>query len=102
MLSKLVMILDKRKELPAKYKKLIESSGAGVVVSKSFENGLEYLNDFEPDMIIISDSLDTTLADACKRLRMLSYGARPCILALSKSEDLKDKLEVWIQGRMTF
>ena len=102
MLSKLVMILDKRKELPAKYKKLIESTGSGVKISESFEKGLEYLNDYEPDMIIVSDSLDTSLADACKKLRLLSSSSRPCIVAISKSDDLKDKLAVLDSGANDF
>ncbi len=102
MLSKLVMILDKRKELPAKYKKLIENTGAGVMLSSEFEKGMEYLNDYEPDMIIISDSLDTPLADACKKLRLLSYASRPCIVAISKSDDLKDKLAVLDSGADDF
>ena len=45
MLSKLVLILDKRKELPAKYKKLIESCGVNVLSTSNFETGLEVLTE---------------------------------------------------------
>ena len=84
MLSKLVLILDKRKELPAKYKKIIETNGVSVLCASSFETGLEILTEYEPDMVIVSDSLDMQPADAVKRLRMMSYPSRPCIVALSK------------------
>lgn len=102
MLSKLVLILDKRKELSTKYKKLTETSGVSVINAYLFEKGVELLNEYDPDLILVSDSLDTPLADACKKLRMLSYPSRPCIVALSKSADLKDKLEVLDAGADDF
>lgn len=102
MLSKLVLILDKRKELPAKYKKIIEANGVSVLSTSSFETGLEILTEYEPDLVLVSDSLDTTLADAVKKLRMLSYPARPCIVALSKSSELQDKLDVLDAGADDF
>ncbi len=94
MLSKLVLIIDKRKELPAKYKKLVENNGVSVILTDNFEEGLEILTGYEPDMILVSDSLDTALSDNVKKLRMLGYPSRPCIIAISKSDDLKDKLAV--------
>lgn len=102
MLSKVVLILDKRKELPAKYKKLIESNNTHVLSTESFETGLEYLSEYEPDLILISDSLQVTLADAVKRIRMLSYSSRPCIIALSKSAELQDKLKALDSGADDF
>lgn len=102
MLSKLVLILDKRKELPAKYKKIIEANGVSVLSTSSFETGLEILTEYEPDLVLVSDSLDTTLADAVKKLRMLSYPSRPCIVALSKSSELQDKLDVLDAGADDF
>ena len=62
MLSKLVLIIDKRKELPAKYKKLVENNGVSVILTDNFEEGLEILTGYEPDMILVSDSLDTALS----------------------------------------
>ena len=102
MLSKLALILDKRKELPAKYKKLIESTGVKVLISEGIEAGLEILTTYEPDLIIISDSLDSALSDTIKKLRMLSYPSRPCIVALSKSAELQDKLDVLDSGADDF
>ena len=102
MLSKLVMIIDKRKELPAKYKKNIETNGINVIITSEFEKGLETLSEFEPDLILISDSLDISLAEATKKIRMLSYTSRPCIVALSKSSELQDKLNVLDAGADDF
>lgn len=102
MLSKLILILDKRKELPAKYKKLIENNGIKVISTAIFEEGLETLNTFEPDLILISDSIEMEIADAVKKLRLLSYPSRPCIVALSKSAELQDKLKVLDAGADDF
>lgn len=105
MLSKLVLIYDKRKELPAKYKKLIESVGASVLIAASTEKSIEILTEYEPDLVLVSDSIDcvgTSLPDVIKKLRMLSYTSRPCIVALSKSDDLQDKLNVLDSGADDF
>ena len=102
MLSKLVLILDKRKELPAKYKKIIETNGVSVISTSNFENALEILTEYEPDLILVSDSLDTMLSDAIKKLRMLGYQSRPCIVALSKSAELQDKLDALDAGADDF
>ena len=102
MLSKLALILDKRKELPAKYKKIIENTGVSVLSATGIESGMEILTGYEPDLVLVSDSLDTTLADTVKKLRMLSYPARPCIVALSKSAELQDKLDVLDAGADDF
>ena len=105
MLSKLVLIYDKRKELPAKYKKLIESVGASVLIAASTEKSIEILTEYEPDLVLVSDSIDcvgTSLSDVIKKLRMLSYSSRPCIVALSKSDDLQDKLNVLDSGADDF
>lgn len=105
MLSRLVMILDKRKELPAKYKKLIESNGISVLIAASTEKALEILTEYEPDLVLVSDSIDgvgASLSDIIKKLRMLSYTSRPCIVALSKSDDLQDKLNALDSGADDF
>lgn len=102
MLSKLVVIIDKRKELPAKYKKLVENNGVSVLLADSFEYGIELLTTYEPDMVLISDSLESPLFENLKKLRMLCGSSRPCIIALSKSEDLQDKLDVLDAGADDF
>lgn len=102
MLSKLVLIVDKRKELPAKYKKLIEYNGISVLIATSTEQGLDILTGFEPDMVLVSDSLEVSIAQNIKKFRMLSYSYRPCIIALSKSDALQDKLDALEAGADDF
>lgn len=102
MLSKLVLILDKRKELPAKYKKIIENNGVKVIITGVFEEALEILSGYEPDMILVSDSIEQDTADTVKKLRMMSYPARPCIITLSKSSELQDKLKILDAGADDF
>ena len=102
MLSKLVLILDKRKELPAKYKKLIEVCGANVISCKDCETAFENLTCYEPDAVIVSDSMDLSLGEIIKKIRFLSYPSRPCIIAMSKSSELQDKLDVLESGADDF
>ena len=98
MLAKVVLILDKRREMSTKYKKLLEQSGVSVFTETDLKSGFDLLYAFDPDLIIISDSLDISLDEAAKKLRMLSYTSRPTIVAVSKSDDLKDKLAVLEAG----
>lgn len=102
MLSKLAIILDKRKELPAKYKKLIESTNTSVILTSSFEKVLELLNEYEPDLILVSDSMAQELSEIVKKLRLLAYPSRPCIIAVSKSSELQDKLKTLDSGADDF
>lgn len=102
MLSKLVMILDKRKELPAKYKKNFESTGVKVMLASGLASALDILTEYEPDLVLISDSIDLPLAETVKKIRMMSYPARPCIIALSKSAELQDKLNALDSGADDF
>ena len=98
MLSKVVLILDKRKELSTKYKRILEQNGISAFVTSTVEEGIEFLYEYEPDMVIISDSVDSSLDESCKKIRMLSYASRPIIIALSKSDDLQDKLKTLDAG----
>lgn len=92
MLAKVVLILDRRLELSTKYKKLIESSGAKVFTASDPQAGFEILSGYDPDLVLISDSLEEPLEDVCKKLRLQSYTSRPVLIALSKSDSLDDKL----------
>ncbi len=98
MLAKVVLILDKRRELSVKYKKLIESFGASVFIGSNLEQSVEIISMYDPDLILISDSLDEPLKEVCKKLRMVSYSSRPVLVALSKSDSLDDKLSVLNSG----
>ena len=83
MLSK-ILIMDKRKELPAKYKKNIEDSNTSVIITDDMKTALKEIQQSEPDMIIVSDSIDESLDDFCSKIRNLTCNTRPIIIALSK------------------
>ena len=97
-----VLIIDKRKELPAKYKKCIDDSQTKVIISSLLKDGLEKIQTRQPDMIIISDSIEEDLGDFCRRIRELTYDIRPIIVALSKSADTKDRISVLEKGADDF
>ena len=91
MLSK-ILIIDKRRELPTKYKKSLENSETSVTIANNLKDGLKEIQQLEPDMIIISDSIDEKLTDFCEKIRALTYNIRPIIVALSKSADSTDRV----------
>lgn len=97
-----VLIIDKRKELPAKYKKCIETPQTEVVISRTLKDGIEKIQNLQPDMIIISDSIEENLGDFCERIRALTYDTRPVIVALSKSADSSDRIAVLEKGADDF
>ena len=101
MLSK-ILIIDKRKELPAKYKKNIEDADTSVTISNNLKDALRNLQELEPDMIIISDSIDEKLNDFCEKIRSLTFNTRPIIIALSKSADSGDRILVLDSGADDF
>ena len=92
------LIIDKRKELSTKYKKLLKDKYNDCIVTKSLISAMKTIQDFEPDLIIISDSIDSDLSDYCKKIRALTYDTRPIIVAISKSDDIVDKVEVLKNG----
>ena len=96
------LIIDKRRELPAKYKKLLKNRFSQVIISKNLISAMKIIQDKEPDMIIISDSIDSDLSDYCRKIRALTYNMRPIIIALSKSAELEDKLKVLEGGADDF
>lgn len=91
MLSK-ILIIDKRRELPMKYKKALEDGNISVVVSSNLQDGIKNIQDIEPDLIIVSDSIDEALTSFCERIRLLTYNTRPVVVALSKSADTNDRI----------
>ncbi len=101
-MQKTTLIIDKRKELSIKYKKLIESDENIVLISRSLNSAIKLIQDNEPDLIIISDSIEEKLPDFCKKLRILTYNMRPAIIALSKSAETEDKIDALENGADDF
>ena len=97
-----VLIIDKRKELSIKYKKSIEDTEISAVISRDLKDALYYIQHAEPDIIIISDSLEENLSDLCRKIRALTYNTRPVIIALSKSADTNDRIRVLENGADDF
>ena len=102
MLVKVVLIIDKRKEQSTKYKKILENSDITVFVASDFAQALNFMNSFEPDLILISDSLDFDVKKALEQIRVLTYNTRPAVVALSKSNHIQDKIEVLDAGADDF
>ena len=96
------LIIDKRRELSVKYKKLLENQYSNVIISKNLISALKTIQDKEPDLIIISDSIDSDLSDYCRKIRALTYNMRPIIVTTSKSAELDDKLKVLDSGADDF
>lgn len=101
-MSKYTLIIDKRKELSTKYKKLIESDDNSVVIAHSLNSAIKIIQDNEPDLIIVSDSIEEKLSDFCKKLRILTFNTRPVIVAVSKSAEISDKIEALENGADDF
>lgn len=96
------LIIDKRKELSVKYKKIIEGADNAVTISHELNSAMKYIQENEPDLIIVSDSIDEDLSEFCKKIRILTYNMRPIIIALSKSSEVDDKLKVLDSGADDF
>ncbi len=96
------LIIDKRREISVKYRKLLKSNSNVVIITKNLLSALKIIQDKEPDLIIISDSIDSNLADFCKKIRALTYNMRPVIIAVSKSAELSDKLDALENGADDF
>lgn len=97
-----VLIIDKRKELPAKYKKCIDSTEAQTIITRSLKDGISAIQELEPDMIVVSDSIEENLNTFCQKIRALTFNFRPVIVALSKSADTLDRIQVLESGADDF
>lgn len=102
MLVKVVLIIDKRKEQSIKYKKILENDDITVLLASDFSRALDLMNRFEPDVILISDSMDFNTKKAIEQIRVLTYNTRPAIVALSKSNHIQDKIDVLDSGADDF
>lgn len=101
-MKKHTLIIDKRKELSTKYKKLIEGVDNFVMISHNLDSAIKIIQENEPDLIIVSDSIEEQLSEFCKKLRILTFNTRPVIVAVSKSAEIGDKLLVLENGADDF
>lgn len=101
-MQSVTLIIDKRPELSAKYKKLLSNEANSVIISKDLISAMKIIKDKEPDLIIISDSIDCNISDCCKKIRALTYNVRPVVVATSKSTELQDRLTVLENGADDF
>ena len=97
-----VLIIDKRKELSTKYKKCIENQQYDVLIARNLKDALVQIQNIEPDMVIISDSIEEDLANFIQKTRALTYNTRPIIIALSKSAEVEDRIKVLESGADDF
>lgn len=97
-----VLIIDKRKELSVKYKKTIDEEQTSAVIARTLKDAVALVQESEPDLIIISDSIDEDLSNFCEKIRTLTYNTRPTIIALSKSADTTDRIKVLASGADDF
>ena len=67
-MQSVTLIIDKRLELSTKYKKLLEGKSNIVTVSNNLMSAMKFIQEKEPDLIIISDSIDDDLSDFCKKI----------------------------------
>lgn len=100
---KVVLIIDKRKEQSIKYKKNLENAGLTAIIENDFAGALNSINRLEPDLILISDSIEDVMpTKAIEQIRILTCNTRPVIVALSKSNHIQDKIAVLDSGADDF
>lgn len=97
-----VLIISSRKELSIKYKKLIEALGQTVIIASNLSDALDIIQKQEIEFIIISDTIKEKLSGFIQKIRVLTYNFRPVIIAVSKSGDVKDRLEALDSGADDF
>ena len=96
------IIIDTRKELSIKYKRVLDSTETSVTVVNNLMDAFKYIQSNEPDLIIISDSIPESLEEFCHKIRVLTYNMRPIIVALSKSAEMADRIKVLEAGADDF
>lgn len=98
------LIVDDRKELSVKYKKqlLTYCNCFAEIMSSENDKFYEYINENEPDLILISDSISQNVGSVCKKIRTTVFNYRPIIVVLSKSDDVHDRINVLNAGADDF
>ena len=99
-MQSVTLIIDKRPELSTKYKKLLNNEANSVIVSKDLNSAMKIIQDKEPDLIIISDSIDSDISDYCKKIRALTYNMRPVIVLRQNLQNFKTDWQFWRMVQM--
>ena len=102
MYSPEVFIISKRKEIAIKHKKLVEALNCEVSIFSKLDEAIFAIKNDEPEIIIISDTIEDTLSDFIRKIRVLTYNFRPVIIAISKSDAIDDKLSALEAGADDF
>ncbi len=102
MYSPEVFIISKRKELSIKHKKIIETLNCNAKIFSKLDEAIFGIKNDEPEIIIVSDTIDDILSDFIKKIRVLTYNFRPVIIAISKSDAMDDKLNALEAGADDF
>ena len=102
MYSPEVLILTNRKELAIKHKKLVEALNCDVKIFAKLDEAIFEIKNTEPEIIIVSDTIDDVLSEFIKKIRVLTYNFRPVIIAISKSDAIDDKLSAFEAGADDF
>ena len=97
-----VLIISKRRELAVRYKKILKLLMADVVLVNNLSDAIGEIRDNEFEFIIISDTIEENIKEFIKKVRILTYNFRPSIIAVSKSDELSDKLELLDSGADDF
>lgn len=102
MYSPSILIISKRRELAVRYKKILKLLTADVVLTDNLSDAIGEIRQNEFEFIIVSDTIEENIRDFIKKVRVLTYNFRPSIIAVSKSDDLTDKLELLNAGADDF
>lgn len=103
MQAQVVLIVDSRKEMSYKYKKIIQQDYfVHPVISNTVTDASEQVCNLEPDLIIIYDNFEESIAELCSNFRCLNNDYRPVIVILSKSNFIDDKLDALRAGADDF
>ena len=98
MITNVVLLIDNRDVMSTKYKKILLKNNFSVFHLKSMDEAQKIILNHEPEIILISDSLGTDMAQNIETIRAINTKTRPCVVALSKSNDINDKLKVLNSG----
>lgn len=97
-----VLIISKRRELAVKYKKILKILNADAILVNNLADAIGKIRNKEFEFILISDTVEENIKDFIKQVRVLTYNFRPTIIAISKSAEVSDKLDLLNAGADDF